>query len=284
MTSHYMLLSDPKVDPRIDKLARYGYLRGVKKTDLPKLKVNKDSEVKAAVKLYQETFSHEMNHLTKEVHGRLAQPDGILGPATDLLLDMPRCGAPDFGVAQEARWPDSCKDRLSVSYFFDRIDENIAKKAWEVALGWWRNAIEMGFELRDQFSRDTHIWATDSSLSGSILAWSMLAQGSCAQNAEQRYNTRVNWTVIYLARTMAHELGHAFGMGHLNTRSALMYPSIQPHDGPQPPDIEYMVRLGYTKRTTPPPEPPPQPPTGGFWSGTIKNTEGTTVVLSGVQL
>lgn len=40
---------------------------------------------------------------------------------------------------------------------------------------------------------NTHVWATNGPLPGSTLAWSMLANGSCSQRAEQRYDTTVRW-------------------------------------------------------------------------------------------
>lgn len=281
---HFML-DTPEVDPRIRRLWNWGHMpKGVTEADLHVMNIH-DEPVKEAAKSYQEFFSHDLNSLCKQIHNRLCNPDGDIGPATEKLMSIPRCGMPDFANHEEARWPDQCKDKLTISYFFDVINADLSARCWAHMIKSWSDAIEMGFELKPQFSQNTHIWATDGALPGSTLAWSMFAQGTCSQRAEQRYDTTQRWDFNLLAGTMVHEVGHALGMGHLNTRSAIMYPSIVGHIVPQKPDLDYMVRLGYKRRTSPPPpsEPPPPAPLPTLWSGVLTNSTGHTITLAGVQ-
>lgn len=263
-------------DPYIARLYRFGHFQNpacetalnVRAKDIAKL-THEDEAVKEAVWSYQEFFKEDLDEEAYLIHGRSAMADGLLGPATAEVIAKPRCGMPDYMARkEEARFPESCVNNLTVSFFFDVINSTMARAAIQGALKAWSDAIEMGFELLDEFTRESHIWATDSPLRGSTLAWSMLTQGRCTDRIEQRYNTRVQWTLAYLTRVNLHEDGHAFGMGHINSRAAVMNPSITKHTTPQPLDIEYMQRLGYTKRTTPKPPPPPDPdnPTG---AGTI---------------
>lgn len=276
---------DPAIDPRVSKLWDYGHFHetDVKKSDLKKLKVT-DKPSKVAIASYQGFMSDDFHTLAKQFHGRLGDVDGVTGPATDTLIEMPRCSVPDFGVSMEAKFPDSCVNAITISYLFDSIAKDVADRAWKHALKAWSAVIEMGFDLLDSFTHSSHVWATDSALRGSILAWSMLNVGRCAPH-EQRYNQLVRWEWEYLSRTQQHELGHAFGMGHHNSRSAIMYPSIQPHMSPQPPDIVVMQRLGYKKRVGPPPPDDDEPPTPfpGGWTGQLVNSSsGQKINLFGL--
>ena len=156
------------------------------------------------------------------------KPDGIAGPLTSSLLSERRCGVPDFAGAEEAQWPRSCM-AVPVSYFFDSIDENIAAQAWALGVKFWNDICGIELELLDTINRplaDGKIWATDGPLPGPTLAWSELARDRCDDRLQQRYDTIPVYTVDFLAKIIAHELGHGLGIQHSSNRLDIMFASI----------------------------------------------------------
>lgn len=214
-----------------------------------------------AARSYQEYFADILDNANRVHHHRALITDGDIGPATQWLLNRPRCGVPEFGNEQEANWPDDCRREITVSYNFDQLNVDAAtiRKAWELALASWEAVVDLKFQIQDTFSTGTRIWANDGPLPGSTLAWSMLAQNNCSARLEQRYDTLVTWHLEFLQSTICHEVGHALGCQHLRTRQSIMYPSITDVVTPQAADIQQMVQLGYQRRTGPAP-PPPGPP------------------------
>lgn len=71
-------------------------LYNVEEKDLPKLTVN-DAVVKQALASYQAAMILEYDRAALEHYERRAIIDGELGPATEDLLKVERCGCPDFG-------------------------------------------------------------------------------------------------------------------------------------------------------------------------------------------
>ena len=253
----------------IQLLFHYGHFRNpanrangvswnVHPEDLAHLDVSHPA-VQEALLSYQTFFADTLDPLTQQIHGRGVFLDGIIGPATEKLMEMPRCGVPEFANKEEANWPTTCRNEITVSYEFDSINAILAAAAWPQALKAWVDRCELMFDLLPAFSNSSRIWATDGPLSGSTLAWSYLAQNDCGARLEQRYNTSVNWGLSLLSSTIIHEVGHALGLDHINDRNAIMYPSITDVTEPQEPDIAAMERLGYKRRTTPLPPDDPGP-------------------------
>jgi len=82
----------------------------VTESDLPNLRLT-DKSVKTAIQSYQEFFAAKLDEFSLEEHGRIALPDGEVGPATAKLFDMPRCEYADFTVMEatgSGSWPANC--------------------------------------------------------------------------------------------------------------------------------------------------------------------------------
>lgn len=273
------------------------HLTGVTADDVPRLKLH-DKEVRTAIASYQEYFSGQFDALALEKHGRLGIADGESGPATEALLELPRCGFPDFPVgvmaagAQEANWPDACRRNLKFARNFKAApglsEEDTNRAFWAPSNNWTYALADLEMISVDGATSrgDARIYAGLKSLGGSTLAWSYLARNQCNDWLEQAYDTGRTWALAYLATVASHEVGHAIGLPHNRDQDALMYPSIHSRSiarrgypnatdlaqakglgyalsGSQPPSIDDV----YRPRPHVPPDGPddPDPPTDSYW-------------------
>jgi hypothetical protein len=230
-------------------------------------------DMEDALAFFQSTYFDILSGMAMREGGTF-DDDGLMDPYTEQLLETPRCGFPDtlpamqsrYGVDPlQARWPDACKDEITFARLFETLNASLDKAgtdaSFQLACESWTENLNLKLVINNALGRGASIWAGSGPLSGGVLAWSYLAQNSCAVHLEQRYNTRVDWTQRYLRAVACHEIGHALGLGHLQTEQALMYPYARVSVfEPATPDITAALQLGYKKRETPvPPTPGPTP-------------------------
>lgn len=249
-----------------------------------------DHEIEIGIGSYQKYFAPEYERFAIEkVKGEPAKIDGIFGPVTRELVEMPRCGCPDFhdpenplcAESQEANWPGACRNELrfgrsfaslpglnqqQTDLVFDAACRSITREFKDITL----TSVPYG-----QSTSGVEIFANLKALSGSTLAWSYLARNQCGITLEQAYNTRVNWVVRSGITVAKHELIHAMGGPHVNHRSATMFPSIHSESLGRygylhAADLSMMRGIGYTQSGLPQPDdswfinpsqPEPDPPT-----------------------
>lgn len=245
---------------------------GVQMKDLGVLTL-RDKAVQDAVKSYQSFMQPDLEDFSEIHYHHGAVIDGEVGPATDDLLEYPRCGFPDYPVPegtlsmgrQEANWPTSCRGSLKTGRNFRSLpgsNEVTTHSVWWASANNWTWALEdVDITVAAVNDSAVQVWADLRALSGSTLAWSYLAQNRCNVRLQQAYNTRTNWgNRAFAATVKSHEDGHAWGLPHNNDRDALMYPSIHArsqarHGYPNATDLRVARGLGYTlsNQTGPPP-------------------------------
>lgn len=234
-----------------------------------------DLDVQTALLKYQSAYKDDLNILCIQFHGRELNVDGVMGPATRLFMDSRTCNTPDFLNREEARWPDACKDHITVSWNFDKapgLSEKELDEVWLDVKREYEKYFQLQLKLSPEDYPNTRIYAALKALPGSTLAWSYLANNSCASRLQQAYDNTISWSKKLAIGTWKHEVGHALGMQHTpNDRNSLMYPSMNGQTGLNETDIQQMLRLGYKRRETP--IPPPEEPTDSV--STVITVNGT---------
>ena len=227
--------------------------QGVAFADLSKLTLN-DKAVKEAIKSFQSFMQADLDMYSEIHHHHDGVVDGEVGPATDDLLEAPRCGFPDYPVPgqplsmegpMESNWPTACRGDIKAGRNFRSLPGSTEANTHAI---WWASCNNWSIALSDveMFAAavgdaSVRIYADLRALSGSTLAWSYLANGNCNSRLQQAYNTRTNWSNMAFAATVkTHEDGHALGFPHNNDSNALMYPSIHARS---------QARAGYPNAT-----------------------------------
>lgn len=197
-------------------------------------------------------------------YGRPWSPNNAAAAVVELLSN--RCGVPDFasdGSSEgKCAWPIH---RLTVAYPLAGwgLPYESIRRAWQTALGWWRDACDLSFDVYEDAYGNYNIAADVDTIdgAGSVLAWSYLPCGSTADSSmAQRYDAAERWTEPMATLVVAHEVGHAIGLSHSTTRAALMFPTIQPMSGLHAEDKQRAAALyGPPKAVPVPPRPDPLP-------------------------
>lgn len=279
----------------IELLWKYGHFRnpeytlshGVKEADLPGLAID-DPRVREAVRSYQHFRQQELDEFSIARHGRRSVADGEVGPATRDLLDVPRCGAPDFVLDEtdealgSGRWgqcvPDDFPNNHAITIAWDtsRLPSFLQGSFDQVWHNTYQSYAEVGLALKREDGngqanircRFTVPQSESGNLRGNwiglaIVAWSGI---QCSQSNwalfSERYQPRnvvSEWTSL-----VKHEIGHGVGLPH--SRGGVMNPSIVnglPVSWRGDPSWSTLARwYGGEPIETDQQPPPPVPPTG----------------------
>ena len=134
---------------------------------------------------------------------------------------------------------------------------NFALQAFGRAMKDWSETLDLNFELTTDPTA-AHCRVGFSPLTGTTLAWSHLANGTCSRSMRQEYDIR-QWSQHLLYLTVLHELGHLLGLPHRNG-PYIMNPSILTDlEGLTERDNRDALNLGYKRAGQAPPAPSPEP-------------------------
>jgi hypothetical protein len=237
-------------------------------------------------------------------HKRPPHFDGVVGPATEQLIELPRCPLPDFppppnasfdygdaglnaavesmraNASGSGSWPmPGCDpDRQGVHSIRVRLPTNnqpstvtgYRQKALEACSACYA---EIGLAVKYITEGDCEIAKLWQSLGGSIIGWNEFpSPDTCNQTINGRMDIGYAPSDYRLwANLEVHETGHGVGLQH--TRGHIMNPSILLvwpltwKGGPSESTISrYFGGEPLTPVTPPPPTPPP-PPGGDPWAG-----------------
>jgi len=250
----------------INRLIRWGYTDPPGRFDYRYESVT-DDRLADDLATYQRFHIVPLENLCLTIHHRSAVCDGIMGPATGILMDSRTCDVPDRlpgHLLQEARWPDGCKDDITISWNFDKepgLTEEQTQQVWESVPEEFNRLFDMTVVLKKDQYPETRIAAILKSLPGPTLAWSYKADNNCSSRLRQAYDNTTTWSVNLATGVRKHECGHALGLDHTpNDPDSLMYPSMRGQTKLNETDIDQMVRIGYRRRDgDPPTKPPPVP-------------------------
>lgn len=206
-------------------------------SDLENLSLT-SKEVQTAIRSYQEFMSGEFDRVSLETHGRAGIVDGELGPATGKLLELPRCGEPDYPEEVElatgsGSWPAGCwaeypnnhafaihwNRRNMPSFLNDVIDECIRR-----CYAAYHNMGIAFFTSSDPNKCNTRVtWEPGRGWIGlAIVGQNQTCRSRIWAKFDTRY--RPSKMIDQWSRLLAHEFGHNMGLRH--SRGGIMNPSI----------------------------------------------------------
>jgi hypothetical protein len=224
----------------IEKLWAYGHFNnpgcptGVCAGDRAKLTLD-DAAVRTAVASYQSFMGADFDRLSARYHGRPGVADGLVGPATMDLLDLPRCGCPDFLAAAvgSGSWPAGCHPDWPNNHAFTvNVNKSgmpayladVVEDAWGLCRASYAD-IGIVFIREDGNTRanTTVTWTRGAGWIGLAIVPS---GPRCGDTIWAKFDNQYRPSALLdqWARLLAHEFGHNMGMGH--SRGGIMNPSI----------------------------------------------------------
>lgn len=263
---------------------------GVTADELPTLELH-DAPVRIAIASYQEFMAADFDRLALDAHGRIGIADGEVGPATEELFEIERCGMPDYSIEAangSGSWPSGCHSEYPSNHAFAiHIDRGGMPDHWKSifveAFGLVRKAYaDIGiafFEVDSKAKANTVVtWERSRSWIGLAI---VPRRPQCNERIWAKFDNRYGLSftrqqaVDQIARLMAHEFCHNMGLSH--TRGGIMNPSIVSgpftanawRGDPSEPALTKFFGGNPVKLDGDTPD-PPQPPTspddpGGFW-------------------
>lgn len=194
--------------------------------------------VQRALASYQDFLISNLEPLCLCEHGRSAQCDGIIGPATRKLFELPRCGCHDYGESvQAAMGTGSWKACHNIGDFhaatvkvhkkgMPSFLESVFERIWDSAAASYE-AIGLRF-IRVDSAEDANIEFSFVSRSSGWIGLAVVGNHEtcdstflwCRYLAKYEPSDIIgSWTELVM-----HELGHNAGLQH--TRGGIMNPSI----------------------------------------------------------
>lgn len=179
-----------------------------------------------------------LEHLTSIHHGRRAILDGDAGPATLGLIEIPRCGVPDFGSefgeAGVGGWLECDPESDAAHSVRIRFDDRRASSKWrgyieEVKREAERISADIGLAVR-HLPFDADDWESQvefKPIPGGVIGFYWIPSRGCDSIKRQlgALDTGYNPDVHMAATLWIHEgLGHGAGFSHF--RGGIMNPSI----------------------------------------------------------
>lgn len=212
---------------------------GITKTEQLESLSLTSAATRTALRSYQEFLPEDFDRLSNAIHGRPGIPDGDPGPATMQLLELPRCGHPDFPEGAEpatgrGSWPAGCWAEFPnhhafgvywdydgmPSYLRPIIEECIDRcyaAFRDIGIAFFTSTNRQSCNTRASFTRGR----------GWIGLAIVPSNPTCRTNPiwaqfDNRYQPRN--LVDQWSRLLTHEFGHNMGLHH--SRGGVMNPSI----------------------------------------------------------
>lgn len=194
-----------------------------------------DQVVKDAVRSLQQ-FDANMEFLSRKHHHRSTIFDGDIGPATQELLELPRCSCPDYMAAQgSGSWPAGCPwnpPRYQQNHYIRvRVNEDTRPQHldWETIKRETRQAYaQMGLVVVyvpwTQGTEQSEVSVRWKPLSGSTIGLAWYNNGTCHDNVNHYLDPGYQASTHLQTILHMHELGHNNNLSH--TRGGIMNPSI----------------------------------------------------------